>query len=161
MRRLLSAVAVAGLLGLAGCSSGSSDQPAAASSTAVDPHDHAHVEALPSTAPASPTWGERDTASATQVGLDAMRAFAQPDLDPEVWYELLAGYLTAAGQQAFYGVDPSTVPVRVVLGTSSRPGPSPYLAEVTAFTDAGDYRLQLVRDGVGDSWKVERLEPAR
>lgn len=159
MRRLLSAVAVAGLLGLAGCSSGNSDAPVATSSTvpAVDPH----VEALPSTAPASPTWDDVVAADARLVALDTMRAFGQPDRPAEDWYEVLAGHLTGAGQQAFYGVDPSTVPVRAVYDAVVGEGGSPFLAIAVVSTDAGPYRLQLVRDGAGDPWKVERLEPAR
>lgn len=155
--RCLPAVGAVGLLVLAGCSA----SPPAPAPTAVDAAESEHVHALPSAAPASPTWDAASAGSATQVGLDAMRAFARVDLDPEAWYELLAGYLTAPAQQAFWGTDPSTIPVRVIHGTRSLPGPSPFLAEVTAFTDAGDYQLLLVRDGAGQPFKVERLEPAR
>jgi hypothetical protein len=172
MRRCLSAVVLAGVVVLAGCSSdpeaagtpcpppGAPCPSAEHSAGAGHAHDREHVEALPSTAPAPPMWDQAAAGSATQVGLDAMRAFARPDLDADAWYDQLAGYLTPAGQQAFYGTDPAAIEPREVLGTVLRErGPSAYLAEVTAFTDAGDYRLLLVRGGAGEPWKVERLEP--
>lgn len=159
MRRLLSAVAVAGLVVLAGCSSDVPGVAAAPSST--DAHDLEHVEGLPSTAPASPTWDDQAAGDAWWIALAAMGEFAHPERDPQLWYELLAGYLTGDAQQAFYGVDPSTVPVRAVDGATVTEGGSPYLAEAVVATDAGPYRVLLVREGAGRAWKVDRLEPAR
>lgn len=157
VRRSLSAVALAGLLALAGCSSGDSTDPAASSTATAPAPLHDDHDAAP--APASPTWDDAAAADAWTTAIGAMRAFGRPDVDAEVWYEELAGHLTAAGQQAFYGVDPATVPVRAVAAATVAPNVSPYLAEVVVDTDAGPYWLQLVREGAGEPWRVDRLEP--
>jgi hypothetical protein len=158
MRRSLSAVAFAGLVVLAGCSSGGDPAPSASSSAPADGvHDEAHVEALPSTAPAEPSWTDADVDATRLLALDLLRTMAL-DVPAEPWFGNIAGYLTATGQAAFYGTDPVTIPFEVVRDAEVA-SPSPYLAEAIVDTDAGLYSVLMVRAGAGAPWKVERAEP--
>lgn len=165
MPRTRAAACAVGLLLLSGCTT--SGDPAAdpAATTSASPSssaptmpsstDEGAIEAtpLPSTAPA----GARTPLDLT---IAAMTAFIDHTVTPEVWYERLAGYLSQAGQQAYYGTDPAEVPAKALTGQ-----PSLLTAETTSYlvttvmpTDVGPYTLLMSRAPDG-SWQVERITP--
>lgn len=152
-----------GLL-LAGCSAespGIADQPATGSVQVPDEHgpgdDHEPIPA--ETAQAAPTWDAAASLEATDFALAVMAAYARPDLAAGPWYEQLAGYLTPAGQEAFYGTDLAPGWPRQVISARSVEAPSVYLATVTVGTDAGTYAVQLVRGAGGAGWLADRISP--
>lgn len=155
------ALALACGLLLAGCSAQDprlANQPATHTVEPDGPGDAGEV--IPADPHAAPTWDQHAVDSASGRALEAMRAYARRDLDPQAWYEQLAGYLSAGGQAAFYGTDPRLVPVTAVAGVAAVSSPSAYLAAVTVDTDAGPYRVLLVRQAGDVDWLVERIEPA-
>lgn len=166
MRRLLPAVTVGAVLALTGCSNDNlmpSPSPAplsstAASSSAAEPSPA--LDELPASSAAVPTWTERDAETTRLLALDVMRDFAHSERPADVWYEQLAGYLTAAGQAAYYGTDPAEVEVTNV-GDAVVTSPSAYLAEATVDTDAGPYLVLMVREDGDSAWKVERIRPVQ
>lgn len=148
-----------GLLALAACGSGDEPPTAAAGSSTTEPsatespmHEHElDSTPLPSTAPAgAPTPVELATA--------AMRAFVDHTVTAEVWYEQLAGLLSAAGQEAYYATDPTQIPARTLIGDPWITGQSDYLVQVQQGTDAGMYRLLLSRAADG-AWQIEWIRP--
>lgn len=170
MRRLLCAVIGGVVLGLPACSS----DPAPAAGLTTDP-----VGASPATssgggepappqdtvaaaAPALPEWTPADAEATRVLALAALRAFAHPELVGAQWEAGLAPYLTDAAATAFAGTDPSTVPLvgEGAVHEASVTSPSAFLAEAVVATDAGPYRVLMVRVAAEAPWQVERLEPA-
>lgn len=156
MRRCVSAVAVVGLVALAGCSSGAPDAAPAPSSIPAA-GDRAHVEALPATVAPAPTWTGADAAATRALALNLLRVMAR-DVPADAWLTDVAPFLTAGGQAAAYGTDPATIPFRDVRDAQVG-SPSPYLAEAVVDTDAGFYSVLMVRAGAGAPWLVDRWEP--
>jgi len=154
--------AAAGLLAaaaLAGCTSGSPDAaPQTTATTTVTAQGPSDDHADLGTAAPAPTWDAAAELAAAMAALDTMRDYAQPDRDPQTWYELLAGHLTATAQAAYYGTDPSQVPVRTVRDATVT-SPSAYLAQAQVDTDAGTYTVLLVREDGASPWRVERITP--
>jgi hypothetical protein len=169
MRRFVPAVTVGVVLVCSGCSltAGSAPPatgtgaPATGSATASSTASASAVplDDVPAPAPAEPTWTEDDAAGTRLLAADAVAAFAATGLDAQAWFAGLAPYLTPGAQAAFYGTDPAEVPVHSVLDASVS-SPSPYLTEAVVTTDAGPYRVLLVRVGAGAPWLAERIEPA-
>lgn len=165
MRRQLSAVAVAVGLTLAGCSSSTPVSEAVPPTSTAPESEHgpgdSHAGIDPGPTQAAPTWDGAAQVAAQQVAGDAMRAFARPGLAPDVWYEELAGHLTAAGQQAFYGTDPALIPAAAVTGEPSAAplAGTALLARALVPTDAGTYDVLLAREHGEAPWLVERITP--
>jgi len=147
---------------LAGCSSPPPPDAAApvtvtvpAPSPADGPSDeHAGL----GTPQPAPTWDAAAEQDARLLALDAMRAYAQPDRDPQTWYEVLAGHLTATGQAEQYGTDPTTITARTVRDATVT-SPSAYLATAQVDTDGGTYAVLMVREDGASPWRVERITP--
>jgi hypothetical protein len=149
------------LLLLVGCSATAPDETQTAPATTDERAGSTPLdEGLPTAPPPMPTWDQESTQRATQVALDATRAYCRPTLDDEVWFEELAGFLTAAGQEAHYGTDPAEVACSEVAGTSmAGDSTTAYLATVAVITNAGPYEVLLSRVGAGEPWLVERISP--
>jgi hypothetical protein len=149
--------------GVAGCGRGKPEPqrgqrvPSTVASAPAGAND---VGAAVAPAPVRPQWTSAASAAARSRALEAMRAFARPDLPVARWWAELSPLLTPAARYAYDGTDPANVPVRRVIGGASRvQSATPYLATVRVRTDIGSYRVLLVRTGAGAPWFVERITP--
>ena len=89
-----------------------------------------------------------------------MTAFAQPDLDFELWWAGLEPLLSGSAIQAYRTVDPAQIPATEVVGEASLPGwDTPRIARVGVPTDAGVYLVIVSRNEADPVWRVERITP--
>jgi hypothetical protein len=111
--------------------------------------------------PENPEWTPEDEDAAKEVAVNALTDFARPEVEETQWANDFARWLTPEATTAYSAVDPANVPVTEVTG--------PAILEIdeangfgviaTVPTDIGDYRVQLLRQGQDEPWKVNRLYP--
>jgi hypothetical protein len=160
------AFAAAALLTLGGCaalpSATAAERPTpsgvaspAASPTSVRPGDTSTKQSQPT------HWLSPVAASAAvKIATTVMSLYAGPSDDAQAWIEGLDPYLTQDAAAAFAGTDPSTIPAHQVTGTAHVLAASTAegaLLDVT--TDAGTYRLLLLKNGSG--WLVDQITPPK
>jgi hypothetical protein len=118
-------------------------------------------QAAETRAPANPEWLPGDEEAARDVAVNAMRDFARPELDETRWANDFARWLTPKATTAYSFVDPANVPVTEVTGPASLEidEANGFGATATVPTDIGNYRVQLLRQGQDEPWKVNRLHP--
>lgn len=111
--------------------------------------------------PANPQWLPGDEDAAKEVAVNAMRDFARPDVEETRWANDFARWLTPNATASYSSVDPANVPVTEVTGPASVhiDETNGFGATATVPTDIGDYRVQLLRQGQDEQWKVNRLYP--
>lgn len=166
---------------LAACASGGQATPPqaptlAASAAAAPPLTTPAADLVETAAPlsAAPTsWdGDGDVpdhpplpadpgnAAAADVAVAAMRAFARPDLDEDIWWRDFRAFLTTQAVLDYSYTDPAEVPASTLTGPPrviSSPGDT--LARVQVPTDAGLYLVILTRSQELPQWRVDRLLP--
>ena len=109
----------------------------------------------------NPQWLPADAEAAKEVAVKAMRAFARPDMENPQWANDFARWLTPKATTDYSAVDPANVPVTEVTGDAELEIEEANGFGAMAFvpTDIGIYRVQLLRDGQNEPWKVNRLYP--
>ena len=111
--------------------------------------------------PENPEWTPEAEDAAKEVAVNAMRDFARPDVEETLWANDFARWLTPDATTAYSSVDPANVPVTEVTGpaTLEIDEANRFGVIATVPTDIGDYRVQLLRQGQDEPWKVNRLYP--
>lgn len=111
--------------------------------------------------PTNPQWVPGDEEAAKGVAVNAMRDFARPGLDETQWANDFARWLTPKATTAYSSVDPANVPVTEVTGpaTLEMDEANGFGATATVPTNIGDYRVEMLRQGQDEPWKVNRLYP--
>ena len=148
-----------GIVTLTGCAT---TPPAAPSPS---PTSSVSATALPrddSTAQSQPTHTLTLAASAAAANTAStvMGLYARPTVGAQAWLGGLDPYLTQGAAAAFAGTDPSTIPAHQVTGTALvLPASTAEGALVAVPTDAGTYRLFLLRNGPG--WLVDQITPPK
>lgn len=106
-------------------------------------------------------WDEDGRRAAADVAVTAMADFARPALEAAEWANDLARWLTPHATAAYSAVDPATIPASKVTGPATLhvDEANGYGVTATVPTDAGPYRIQLLRTSRDSPWKVHRLIP--
>ena len=115
------------------------------------------------TAPATTgiTWDEASKDKAVEVAAKAMADFARPAVEEKQWANDLARWLTPQATADYSAVDPANIPATRVTGpaTLSVDEANGFGVMATVPTNAGTYKVQLLRTGKDAPWKVNRLTP--
>lgn len=107
-----------------------------------------------------PQWDEASRREVVGAAQAAMTAFARPDLPDETWWAGLEPLLTTEAAPEYAYVDPANIPARKVTGQGRIVfDTSAYVATVEVPTDAGRYRLVLVRRDATTPWLVSKISP--
>ncbi|WP_245702930.1 hypothetical protein [Arthrobacter subterraneus] len=111
--------------------------------------------------PENPEWTPEAEEAAKEVAVNAMRDFARPEVEETQWANDFARWLTPDATVSYSSVDPANVPVTEVTGpaTLEIDEANGFGVIATVPTDIGDYRVQLLRQGQDEPWKVNRLYP--
>lgn len=106
-------------------------------------------------------WDEESKKAAADVAVKAMADFARPTTDAAQWANDLARWLTPQATAAYSAVDPATIPASKITGRATLrvDETNGYGVTATVPTDAGPYRIQLLRTSRDSPWKVNRLTP--
>lgn len=100
-------------------------------------------------------------ALAAEEAVAAMNDFVAHDQAYKVWWGAFSEHLTGAAAQGFETIDPAQIPATEVTDDGRIAGfPDGTSATVLVDTDAGQYRLFLIRETAEHPWFVDRLEPA-
>lgn len=173
MRRSIIPAAVLALL-LAGCtpaapsSTTSTDQPSSQSTPQVDlrewtPHTTSPDDPGHDDNPAEPpdrAASAADEAAAVARAELFMRAFTQTDKDQAAWFAGISDLLTPYSRTAYAHSQPSSIPASAVTGDGVVvPGATETIAAVDVPTDAGVYRVELIRASTAVQWSVDRAVP--
>lgn len=109
-----------------------------------------------------PTMDATAVTSAEAAAVDALTAFAHPDLPKDQWWAGLEPHLTDYAAEAYYYVDPSTIPISAVTGSGTLvASESALVAVVEVPSNAGTYEVLMIRDAADAPWRAERLTPPR
>jgi hypothetical protein len=164
MRRPLMGAAVIALssAALVGCtSSHSSPQPASSSPVAASTAAATPSGTLPAdndTVQPAPTAGTTSQASAVDVAVKLMTAYARPDRTADAWLAGLDPYLTQTGAAAYEGTDPAQVPVSKVTGSGTvMAAATVYALNVSVPTNKGVYVVALTRTSTTAPWLADRI----
>ena len=168
-RAAAAAVPLIVVLTLTGCVTGTTDDdvsPVPSSSPAVSsvpggpsvnpspPVDDATVAPVPEA-------GTGSAAAAIDVAVNAVTAYARPELSYDEWISGLYPYLSQAGAAAYEDTDPAQVPVRQVTGAGEvLPASTEVALIVQVPTDAGPYTVALSRPSGDAPWLADRIRPA-
>lgn len=107
-----------------------------------------------------PEWDDASRRAAIDTATAAMRAFAQPDLDYDTWWNKLYPLLTQQAQQDYAYVVPANIPVREVTGNGELVDTeSAYVGHVEVPTDVGTYTVLVIRADGASPWLVSRFTP--
>lgn len=166
MKKPLVLIAVALLC--AGCAPAPNTTPAPAETTAtpsapvslsVDSGPQAPGGTVPPTIGIS--WDQTSKDQAVDIAQKTMTDFARPRVEEKQWANDLARWLTPQATADYSAVDPPNIPASRVTGpaTLSVDEDNGYGVMAAVPTDAGTYRLQLLRTGKDAPWKVNRLTP--
>lgn len=108
----------------------------------------------------SPTNDVQSQRTATVLAVEAMTAFARPDVAEALWWADLSPLLSNQARQAYKATDPAHVPAHRITGPARLlPSATGYLAEAVVPTDVGSYRVLMSRPGQNAPWSVERFKP--
>jgi hypothetical protein len=149
------------LLALGGCAA----SPAATSATSTGPAPSSSAHPTPrdnSTAQSQPTrlLTAARAASAAKTAETVIGLYARPGITSQAWIDALDPYLTQDAAAAFANTDPSTIPAHKVTGSANVLATSTAAgALVDVPTDAGTYRVFLLKDG--DGWLADQITPPR
>ena len=116
--------------------------------------------AAPTLAP--PTWDKQSEYDAIAEAESVMRLYATPDSPSAyAWHQSVDSHLTPRAKEALANVHPQYIPAHKLTGQAALdPDRSnPYQIWSTVPTDAGDYRILLIRSGAGQKWKADIIEP--
>jgi hypothetical protein len=106
-------------------------------------------------------WDEDSKKAAADVAGKAMADFARPNVEADRWANDFARWLTPQATAAYSAVDPANIPASRVRGpaTLDVDETNGYGVTATVPTNAGPYRVQLLRTSRDSPWKVNRLTP--
>ena len=106
-------------------------------------------------------WDEDSKNGATELATKAMADFARPRTEATRWANDFARWLTPEAIVVYSAVDPANIPASRVTGpaTLTVDDSNGYGVVATVPTDAGPYRVQLLRTSRDAPWKVNRLTP--
>lgn len=106
-------------------------------------------------------WDADSKKAAAVVAAKAMADFARPKTEATRWANDFARWLTAQATAAYSAVDPANIPATRVTGavTLEVDESNGYGVTATVPTDAGPYRVHLLRISKDSAWKVNRLTP--
>ncbi|MBT2520893.1 hypothetical protein [Arthrobacter sp. ISL-28] len=106
-------------------------------------------------------WDEDSKKAAAGVASRAMADFARPASEATRWANDFARWLTPQATAAYSAVDPANIPAARVTGpaTLDVDETNGYGVIATVPTDAGPYRVHLLRTSRDSPWKVNRLTP--
>ncbi|GED11341.1 hypothetical protein CCE02nite_33400 [Cellulosimicrobium cellulans] len=154
-RLAAAAVVAACVAGLGGCAASPSAAPTA--TTAAPPPE---VSTPEPGASAPDTLAPDDDTLARAAAVAALTDFVARDRAYEDWWGAFAPHLTPAARQAFEFTDPTSIPAATVTDDGAlSAAPDGTSASVLVGTDAGQYRVELVRQSVDAPWLVDRLTP--
>ncbi len=161
-RRVRLAICWFTLAALCGCSTATTSTPPSTSPAApAVPAASTGYASTPGSAALAGLVADADSlAAAKAAAVAGMTAFAQPDLDFELWWAGLEPLLSGSAIQAYRTVDPAQIPATEVVGEASLPGwDTPRIARVGVPTDAGVYLVIVSRNEADPVWRVERITP--
>ena len=149
------AVLVAVVIALTGCTAEPAPAPTPTAAADHGDHDHGdHDEDVP-TPPAA-----ADHEAAAAAATDALKAYAQRDLDYSAWFEQLKPHLHATAIEAYGTVQPSRIPpMEVEAGAEAAETSTETYAVVYVPTSMGEYTIELRRDDAAARWGVTRFQP--
>lgn len=99
-------------------------------------------------------------ATATDVAVAAMEAFARPTMTEQEWWADFRNFLTTQAVLDFTYTDPAEVPAHRVTGPARViDSPGDTLARIQVPTDIGSYLVILTRSPELPQWRVDRLLP--
>ena len=106
-------------------------------------------------------WNEDSKKAAAVVAVKAMADFARPKTEATRWANDFARWLTPQATAAYSAVDPANISATRVTGpaTLDVDETNGYGVTATVPTDAGPYRVHLLRTSKDSPWKVNRLTP--
>ncbi|WP_269047847.1 hypothetical protein [Paenarthrobacter sp. Z7-10] len=109
--------------------------------------------------PTEPVWDQESKDSARRAAAAVMELFARPGLSATAWANELAAVMTPKAITDFYGTDPARIPAHHVTGHPSLTvdPTNGFSVLATVATDAGSYRIQLLRTMAGAPWKANRI----
>jgi uncharacterized protein YceK len=120
---------------------------------ACESSDDSSSQARP-TEPLSAAAATRAATTATTL----MRLYARPGVDADAWLNALYPFLTQGAAAALAHTDPVTIPAHTVTANPTLlPVSTADGAVVDVPTDAGTYRVLLLRSGGG--WAADQITP--
>ncbi|WP_340290863.1 hypothetical protein [Aquipuribacter hungaricus] len=95
-----------------------------------------------------------------QAAVGALTAFSDRERPYETWWPEVSAHLSPEARYAFEGTDPANVRVSAVTDAGVLAA-APSATQMTALvgTDVGQYRVELIRQSVEDTWLVHALTP--
>jgi hypothetical protein len=155
--QVVAAAAVLGMIllirpGLPGTAPAPGPSPFAAPTvdTASPPVDEGGLY-VPSSRSADPAADRR---AAGRVATAFTRAWARPDLAPDVWWRGVARYAEPGYGRLLRTVDPANVPASRVAGAAVPVTAEPGLVVVDVPTDAGTCRVTVADEAGNGTWRV-------
>lgn len=106
-------------------------------------------------------WDEASKTAALETATNAMTLYARPTVTDKQWIQELGQLLTAQATADYQYVDPSNIPVSRMTGTGQLriDENNGFGCQVVFPTDAGDYKVQLLRSAADKPWQVNRFTP--
>lgn len=115
----------------------------------------------PTSTPSAPDVLDDGAADAgLQAAVGALTAFSDRERPYETWWPEFSAHLSPEARYAFEGTDPANVRVSAVTDAGVLAA-APSATQMTALvgTDVGQYRVELIRQSVEDTWLVHALTP--
>ena len=155
-RTQAAAVLVAATIALSGCAPGPASVPAPTDTASHGDHDHGDHDVIVPSPTSTP-----DLDAAATAAVDALKAYAQRDLDYPTWFEQLKPHLHSTAIEAYSTVQPSRIPAMTIQdGAEAAPTSTDVYAVVYVPTSVGEYTIELRRDDPSAEWGVTRFQPS-
>ena len=107
-----------------------------------------------------PVWDAAAEAAASDAAVEAMSAFAHPEMGYDEWFAQLRPHLTQDAAETYVYTDPINIPVTTVTGKAKvLESTSAYVAVVDVDTNVGEYQVLMLRTGIDGPWLAEEFAP--
>lgn len=147
----LPALALAAVVGLAGCSVTPPADPAPTSTSDQHGEDEHTLVPVPTSTP--------DRAAVAARAVDALTAYGQRDLPYDEWFAQLQPYLDETAVDAYATVNPSRIPAFTIDEPGETADVTTTHAVVDVTTSIGRYTIELRRADASAEWSVTRIQP--
>lgn len=107
-----------------------------------------------------PVWDESAEAAASAAAVEAMTAFARPDMAYDQWFAQLRPHLSQDAAETYVYTDPINIPVTTITGEATvLESTSAYVAVVDVDTNVGEYQVLMLRTGATAPWLAAEFAP--